>query len=212
MDAKIVVKELLAAARDLTSFLKVNNEPRPPRMKRPKVTSGRRHYHLYIQDELKDVLVDKYGKERGEKTWEYLISQPNKGMYTVGQDVTDEKAQMYLDLKEPIPSDYWHESYYDVWKRWMARSVAAAVTASGEPMDQAILRLTIKPKSSTDLRTMLRRTGAWDGERPFVSMLANLVARNLIEKVEMPGQGVVYVRHDKMSSMAFPKAASKIEK
>jgi hypothetical protein len=108
--------------------LKINRAPRPKRMKRPKPEGrAKRYYKLYIQDELRDVLVDKYGLERGEKTWEYLISQPNNGMYTVGQNTTDEKAQMYFDLGEDPPRDYWKESYFDVWERWMDRPKTASM-------------------------------------------------------------------------------------
>jgi rubrerythrin len=103
--------------------VKLNNEPRPARMKKPKVgPQAKRHYKLYIQDLLLDVLQDKYGKERGEKNFEYLIGLNNRAMYPAGQDITDEKAQMYIDLGENIPDDYFVESYFDVWKRWMMRS------------------------------------------------------------------------------------------
>lgn len=54
-------------------------EPRPNRMKKPPelqgVASNPTGYfrELYIQDEMRHMLIDKYGKVRGEKTFDGLI-------------------------------------------------------------------------------------------------------------------------------------------
>lgn len=102
--------------------LKADNVPRPPRMKKPIPTSGaHRVYTLYIQDLLHDILVDKYGDRRGEENFEYFANKGGGAFYAVGQQIQDEKAQMYLDLGEHPPHDYFAETYFDVWKRWMAR-------------------------------------------------------------------------------------------
>jgi hypothetical protein len=102
--------------------LKADNVPRPPRMKKPIPTSGaHRVYQLYIQDLLSDILIDKYGDKRGEENFEYFVNKGGGAFFAVGQQIQDEKAQMYLDLGEHTPHDYFHETYFDVWKRWMAR-------------------------------------------------------------------------------------------
>lgn len=102
--------------------LKADNVPRPPRMKKPIPTPGaHRVYTLYIQDLLSDILIDKYGDKRGEENFEYFVNKGGGAFFAVGQQIQDEKAQMYLDLGEHPPHDYFHETYFDVWKRWMAR-------------------------------------------------------------------------------------------
>lgn len=127
MNTKRVNSIVSKVVKSYGSDVKDLKESRPPRMARPHPSSGRGKYHLYIQDLLNDVLKDKYGEDRGEKTFQYLINLPNKAMYPAGQEITDEKAQMYIDLGEPVPSegDYFNESYYSVWKRWIARGKPA---------------------------------------------------------------------------------------
>jgi len=98
--------------------------PRPSRMKKPKVTpQAHRVYKLYIQDLFKYVLADKYGKARAEQAFEWFIQNRSTAIYTVGQEIEDEKAQMYLDLGQipPPEADYFKESYFAVWTRWIAR-------------------------------------------------------------------------------------------
>jgi hypothetical protein len=107
---------------------KVDNDSRPPRMKKPVVTpSAHRVYKLYIQDLLHDILVDKYGTKRGTENWEYFVDKGGGAYFAVGQQIQDEKAQMYLDLGERPPSDYFAETYFQVWKRWMARPMKPTV-------------------------------------------------------------------------------------
>lgn len=107
---------------------KVDDRPRPPRMKKPKVTpSAHRIYKEYTQDLLHDILVDKYGTKRGTENFEYFVDKGGGAFYAVGQQIQDEKAQMYLDLGERPPSDYWSETYFDVWKRWMERPASKQV-------------------------------------------------------------------------------------
>jgi hypothetical protein len=112
----------------------VDDRPRPPRMKKPKVTpAAHRVYKEYTQDLLRDMLVEKYGTVRGVANWEYFIGKGG-AFYAVGQEIQDEKAQMFLDLGEQPPHDYWAQSYFDVWKRWMARP--ASRQASEGTMDR----------------------------------------------------------------------------
>jgi hypothetical protein len=115
-----------------------NSEPRPARMARPSIegmTKSATAYwsHLYIQDEAQDILKDKYGDERGEKYFEGLLNAPRfGGFYQAVTQIVMEKAKMYQELEERKPDDYFSESYYDVWKRWMA-SKGKTIKTSVEP-------------------------------------------------------------------------------
>ena len=120
-----------------SGYVNIDRSARPARMKKPKITTEKGAYRLYIQDLLWDVLVDKYGEERGQKQFDYFINDaPHRAMYPAGQAITDEKAQMYVDMGEMPPHDYFKESYFEVWKRWMKRPKAAK-TASRELYDEA---------------------------------------------------------------------------
>jgi len=115
---------------------KVDNRPRPPRMKKPKVTpAAHRVYTLYIQDLMHDILVDKYGTKRGTENFDYFVGKGG-AYFAVGQEIQDEKAQMYLDLGERPPSDYWAETYLDVWQRWMRRPASMQASTGGANMDR----------------------------------------------------------------------------
>ena len=110
---------------------KRDDRPRPPRMKKPKVTpASHRVYTEYTQDLLHDILVDKYGTERGTLNFDYFVQKGGGAFYAVGQEIQDEKAQMFLDLGERPPSDYWSETYFDVWQRWMRRPASKQVEGS----------------------------------------------------------------------------------
>lgn len=104
-----------------------DSEIRPARMARPDISnmtkSATAYWHdLYIQDEARDILQDKYGKDRGEKTFQGLIDARGGAFYQAVTQVVMEKAKMYFELGERLPHDYFSESYYDVWKRWMAKN------------------------------------------------------------------------------------------
>lgn len=108
--------------RYLQAYGLKDDRPRPSRMKKPKVTPGaHRVYKEYTQDLFQDMLTEKYGTERAATTFEWFINNKPNAIYTVGQEIQDEKAQMFLDLGEKPPADYWSESYFDVWTRWMNR-------------------------------------------------------------------------------------------
>ena len=120
-----ISKNIQRIAKELLSWTgKIDNTPRPPRMKKPVVSpQAHRIYKLYTQDLLHDILVDKYGTARGTENFDYFVNKGGGAFYAVGQQIQDEKAQMYLDLGEKPPSDYFSQTYFDVWKRWMARRV-----------------------------------------------------------------------------------------
>lgn len=76
--------------------------------------------HLYIQDEAEDIFQDKYGDERGTKNWEGSIEAGGGAMYQAVTSIVMQKAKMYRELREELPSDYFSESWFSVWKRWVA--------------------------------------------------------------------------------------------
>jgi hypothetical protein len=161
------------AAKIVTAWTeKVDNDPRPPRMKKPVVTpSAHRVYKLYIQDLLQDILVDKYGTKRGTENWQYFVDKGGGAYFAVGQAIQDEKAQMYLDLGERPPADYFAESYYNVWKRWMARSrIAFGIRSPEGPEPKFKHGDTVKTYGGY---TQIWSVGDWDdyvGDRRYVVM------------------------------------------
>jgi hypothetical protein len=120
-----------------------DNRPRPSRMARPDISGLTKSataywHHLYIQDEAEDILQDKYGAERGTKYFNGLIEAWSGGaFYQAVTQVVMEKAKMYNELGERHPSDYWSESYFDVWKRWMdSKGRKYKVSSPEEPKEE----------------------------------------------------------------------------
>ncbi len=104
-----------------------DNYPRPSRMKKPDVsridTSAATRFIGYIGDQLKSILIDKYGKTRGEKTFQGLLDTGNNAIYTVCTDIIKEKIKMFQDLgilaPEYINKDYFDTNYFALWSKWM---------------------------------------------------------------------------------------------
>lgn len=102
-----------------------DNEPRPTRMERPVITdippytscwSG-----FYIGDQLQSILIDKFGTERGEKTFNGLLDTGNNAIYSVCGDIMREKYKMLVDMGEkPRRYDYFDVNYFNLWKAWVA--------------------------------------------------------------------------------------------
>ena len=74
--------------------------PRPPRLKTPPNEYGNtghnaKYYDYYVQDEAKDIYIDKYGSEKGHKLWEGIQHsilgriksklKESKQVYTISQ-------------------------------------------------------------------------------------------------------------------------------
>lgn len=103
-----------------------DNSVRPSKMARPDITGMTKNAkaywpHLYIQDEAEDILQDKFGNERGSKAFQGLLNAPKLGgFYQATTEIVMQKARMYQDLGERLPNDYFDESWFSVWKRWMA--------------------------------------------------------------------------------------------
>lgn len=115
-----------------------DDSPRPSRMARPDIqgmTKNAKAYwdHLYIQDEAEDILQDKYGNAKGSQYFQGLLNAPKfGGFYQAVTQIVMEKFKMYTDLGEQPPRNYFDESWFSVWKRWMAAK-GKPYTAKEEP-------------------------------------------------------------------------------
>ncbi len=92
---------------------------RPRYSPTPKASKGcGRSFGLYLQDEASDVMIDKYGLEKGHELWKKSIDAGPRGgaMFAMSQTVTDEKKKMCDDLN--IHISYFDRSYLSVWKEW----------------------------------------------------------------------------------------------
>lgn len=104
-----------------------DNYPRPSKMKKPDTasisTGAATRFIGYIGDQLKSILIDKYGKTRGEKTFQGLLDTGNNAIYTVCTNIIKEKIKMFQDLGIPdseyMNKDYFDTSYYALWSKWM---------------------------------------------------------------------------------------------
>lgn len=105
---------------------KKDHEVRPARMKKPSVSKyeGRGVKsvwpQIYIQDEAKNILQDKYGPKRGTENWDYFVNSNTNAMFTVCSNICKEKAVMLEDLgKKYDHNNYWEFGWYPLWKEWM---------------------------------------------------------------------------------------------
>jgi hypothetical protein len=152
-------KELSEDDRSHYSHVKDLDEPRPRMAPAPKPefsikSAGAKHWDLYLQDQASDVIIDKYGLERGLKNWEYLIGQGG-AMFSASAQIASEKMQMLKDLGELDAygtDDYFKRSYFDIWKEWKAMK-------TGKPVPPVItvakpkLTSVTPPKDSTPIPT-----------------------------------------------------------
>lgn len=129
---KTSLKEEAALALNNDNYTPVEalsdkNEPRPNRMKKPGelpnywILLSRNRSGLYIQDECREMMIDKYGL-KGEKVWEGLIDAGTGPFFQFATKVAAEKAWLVNELGlQPCHGDYWKYSYFDMWKEWMKR-------------------------------------------------------------------------------------------
>ncbi len=115
----------------IPSALSDQNEQRPDRMKAPDSTQGHEFslYNsrtgrggLYIQDHMHDMLVDKYGKERGEKVFAGILDTRGGAFFAYGDKIAREKSYLLnaLGIRDYSAfSDYFKYSYFALWKMWM---------------------------------------------------------------------------------------------
>lgn len=107
-----------------------DNEPRPSRMERPDISDvpSSAWSGFYIGDQLESILIDKYGTERGEKTFNGLLDTGNNAIYKVCRDIMKEKYKMLVDMGEkPRRYDYFDVNYFNLWKAWVANKGRKAV-------------------------------------------------------------------------------------
>lgn len=123
---------LLNEAIDKTTIaagLSDSDEIRPLRMKAPDSTY--RHDYalfnsrnprgggLYIQDQMNDMLIDKYGTERGNKMFDGILDAKGGAFFALGDKIAREKSTMQNELGIHGTGDYFEFSYFSLWKAWM---------------------------------------------------------------------------------------------
>lgn len=116
----------------LTESIDYNSQSRPARMEKPNISQQGTYSScwpgFYIGDQLADILIDKYGKERGEKTFDGLLGLNNNAIYTICGDIMKEKFKMLIDMGEsPRNMDYWDCAYFPLWQTWIANHGRKAV-------------------------------------------------------------------------------------
>ena len=115
---------------------KFENLSRPKKMTRPNIDS----INLRASDRpidyghCKQLLVDKYGKERGEKSYKFLFTDSNNNTgWIVVNNIQKEKIAMFRDIKHSIgsntftdffgfsdrPSDLDEVNYFNLWQLWI---------------------------------------------------------------------------------------------
>jgi len=114
------------------------NEPRPSRMKAPSseyphefplFNSRNPRGGLYIQDQMNDMFIDKYGEERGNAMFQGILNAPKHGaFFQLGDKIAREKSTMINDLGiaygpgTDFNGDYFMYSYFSLWKAWMDKN------------------------------------------------------------------------------------------
>lgn len=155
----------------------IDLEPRPNRMKKPPeingVSTNPTSYFpdLYIQDEMRHMLIDKYGKDKGEKSFDGLIdamsSRPG-AFFQQGGIIAAEKAWLIENTGKPQGPgrhDYWKYSYYEMWKEWMVSigqniNIATPVTSTPVTRQEPVRTATPTPvaqQPGNDISTRISR-------------------------------------------------------
>lgn len=101
------------------------NQPRPNRMKSPGIDASlRREDRPICYGDCSDLFKEKYGEEKGEKTYETLfINSSNNFGWTVAANIQKEKAVMLNQLGYDRPNDLHDVAYYPLWKEWITKKV-----------------------------------------------------------------------------------------
>jgi len=103
----------------------ISKQPRPNRMKSPGTEASlRREDRPICYGDCADIFKDKYGEEKGEKTYETLFINANNNFgWTVAANIQKEKAVMLAALGYERPNDLHDISYYPLWKEWIKAKV-----------------------------------------------------------------------------------------
>lgn len=123
-------------------------EQRPGRMKRPKIDDVKldKDHRPIDYGHVHELLQEKYGKERGDKTYHGLIERGGGAggalHFQVGNDIQKEKLKMLKELGKYQPGmDIGEHKYYELWKEWMGNQKGGEMKSNrekiaGEPMAQ----------------------------------------------------------------------------
>jgi len=117
---------------NILAGLSDQDEIRPDRMKAPDSTyrhdfmlfnsRNPRGGGLYIQDHMHDMLVDKYGKEKGEKAFNGILDTKGGAFFAYGDKIAREKSFLINELglaSGDAFRNYFKYSYFALWKMWM---------------------------------------------------------------------------------------------
>ncbi len=113
-----------------------DNLPRPKKMARPKIeyVSLRSSDRPIDYGHCQQLLIDKYGKEKGEKYYEEVFVNANGNFgWTIASNIQKEKIAMFRDLKEIMgaqnfqnlfdfsdrPADLDDVNYFNLWQLWL---------------------------------------------------------------------------------------------
>lgn len=200
-----IIKEMAANPIDL--------EPRPNRMKKPPVagiaTNPTSYFReLYIQDEMRHMLIDKYGKVRGERTFDGLIdsmsSRPG-AFYQAGGELADEKAGLIRTLNKQSNGDYWQYSYYELWKEWM-NSINQPINIATEPSTEPVAAPAPVPVPQTSKRPTVTVTDDTDEMNAKIERAFNALSGKGASSAEKAkSQERVRNLIDKPNSMALAR-------
>lgn len=146
--------------QDLKSLLEEDafeNEPRPPRMKAPKPVD---RVQLWKEDRPIDygdcqaLFVEKYGKERGEKTFQdlFVVQGSNFG-WSLASKIQKEKVVMLDALGKSRPSDLHDVHYWPLWKEWMEKVGNVKPTSEDEQSQKEAIKKTFPTRK--DLQTAI---------------------------------------------------------
>jgi hypothetical protein len=101
---------------------------RPSRMVRPKTDGIKlsREQRPVDYGHCSMLLVEKYGRERGEKSYEDIALNGTNAIWTVASEIQKEKIRMLQDLKMDVPQDLGEYNWFQLWQEWRAKDLHKA--------------------------------------------------------------------------------------
>lgn len=217
-----------------------DNYPRPSKMKKPDIsgisTGAATRFIGYIGDQLESILIDKYGKTRGEKTFEGLLDTGNNAIYTVCTNIIKEKIKMFQDLGIPdseyMNKDYFDTSYYALWSKWMDEFVKKPYShlikkeSKESEIQKVYITSMITPVSSfylqkkgklttiknpKEIEEYLKDSEHWTDDEIFLGVRRNWYVDDLIGKIVVLSNGTEILVTDKLNEK-INKLKESIEK
>lgn len=163
-----------------------SDEMRPARMKSPSSEyshdfplHGKNSRGLYIQDDLNDMLIDKYGKERGDAMFKGILEAPRHGaFFQLGDKLAREKSKMMHDLGVHGNGDYFQYSYFSLWKAWMDKNGYKYVIPTPEEVEaKKAIKIAAEELAKEKERQAQVAKRTEDDQRAFDSKMSTLRQR-----------------------------------